>query len=106
MQSFPFFFIGVSDAPWYGVTWSENGNIIDCFILEILTFKEMGKYDLSFFHTIAKVQMDTLFERQYLWNAAINHIAVFRTSDVILRGIRYANKKNCQALLLNISINW
>ena len=33
------------------------------------------------------------FERQYLRNEAINHIAVFTLNNVILRGNRQTNKK-------------
>ena len=33
------------------------------------------------------------FERQYLWNEAINHFVVFSPNEVMLRGIRYGNKK-------------
>ena len=36
----------------------------------------------------------THFERQYLRNEAIYHIAVFTPNSVILRGIRLANKQN------------
>ena len=32
-------FIGQSDAPKYDTIWSENGDMIDRFIPEILTFK-------------------------------------------------------------------
>jgi len=31
----------------------------------------------------------TLFESEHLWKEAINHIAVFGTNNVILKGIRY-----------------
>ena len=32
--------------------------------------------------------LSTLFKRQYLWNEAINHIAVLSPNNVILRSIR------------------
>ena len=36
---FAYFFIGQSDAIQYDIIWSENGDVIDRFIPEILTFK-------------------------------------------------------------------
>ena len=38
-ESSPIFFIGRSDAPKYDINWSENENLIDCFIPEILILK-------------------------------------------------------------------
>ena len=37
------FFIGLSDAPKHDITWTENGNVIDRFLPEILTLKECSK---------------------------------------------------------------
>ena len=37
------FFIGVSDTPKYDIILTENGNVIDSFILEIFTFKSCSK---------------------------------------------------------------
>jgi len=37
------FFIGLSDAPKYGIIWTKNENLVDHFIPEILTFKESSK---------------------------------------------------------------
>ena len=39
MESSPIFFIGRSDAPEYDIIWSENENLIDRFIPEILMLK-------------------------------------------------------------------
>ena len=36
-------FIGQSDAPKYDIIWSKNGDVIDRFIPNILTFKELEK---------------------------------------------------------------
>ena len=43
----------------------------------------------------------TLCERQYLWNEAINHIAVFSLNIVILKIITKANKNFWQTLLVS-----
>ena len=67
------FFIGVSDDRNYDIIWTENGDVIDRFILEVFTFKEL---------------------HQYLWNESIIHIAAFTLNNVMLWGVRYASKKN------------
>ena len=42
-REFADFFIGISDASKYDIIWTKNGDAIDIFIPEILTFKELGK---------------------------------------------------------------
>ena len=37
----PIFFIELSDAPKYDIVWTENGDMIDSFIPEILTFNDI-----------------------------------------------------------------
>ena len=44
-EEFNIFFMGVSDALKYDIIWTENGNEIDCFVPELLTLKELGKYE-------------------------------------------------------------
>ena len=51
---------------------------------------------------IVMTENETLIERQYFWNEAINHIATFSPNNVILRGIRLVNKKNWRTLLLKL----
>ena len=36
-----FLSIGLSDAPKYGIVLTENGDVIYCFVPEILTFKRV-----------------------------------------------------------------
>ena len=45
----------LSDILKYDIIWNENGDVIDRLILEILTFKKLGKGVHSYFHTIANV---------------------------------------------------
>jgi len=37
------FVIGVSDVPKYDIIWTENGDVTDSFIPEILTFKAINQ---------------------------------------------------------------
>ena len=41
------FFTGLLDAPMYDIIWTENGDLIDSFIPEILKFKEEGGHRLN-----------------------------------------------------------
>merc|ERR1712042_354778 len=43
-ESSPIFFIGRSDAPKFDIIWSENENLIDRFIPEILMLKVRSKW--------------------------------------------------------------
>ena len=67
------------------IIWTENGDVIDRFLPEILTFKASQTHMLD-------TLCSTLFERQYLWWEAMNQIFFFIPNNVILRGIRYAKK--------------
>ena len=59
MDNSPVFVIWSFDAPKYDITWNENGSVIDLFIPEILTFRELVKLVRSFFRNSMKVRMDS-----------------------------------------------
>ena len=44
----------------YDIIWTENSDVIDDFIREILTFKELGDRVHSYFQNSRKVRMDPL----------------------------------------------
>ena len=71
-ESLQFFFIGVSDAPKYNITWTENVNVIDRFIPKIIK--------------------SLIVLSQYFCNEATNHIAVFSPNNVILSNIILENR--------------